>query len=189
MATRPLDMIDDRNGSRRPVPDPTVLTTQQLIREIAAVREIIEARLVGIDGQLERLEEHLDDQQCLTRAEVAHLQKLHDEKFKSISVQFAERDTRTEQTSKDNKVAIDAALQAQKEAVGKSEVSFTKQIDQLEGGIKTLKEGLDDKIDDVRTRITTVESRAKGIGDSWGWFVGGIGLLAGVVPVIMLLMR
>ncbi len=36
-------------GEWRPVPDPTKLTTDQLRRELAALREIIETRLDGMD--------------------------------------------------------------------------------------------------------------------------------------------
>ena len=35
----------DTGGDRRPVPDPTALTTQQLRRELLSLREILEARM------------------------------------------------------------------------------------------------------------------------------------------------
>src|ERR1700685_2775837 len=108
----------------RPSPDPTVLTTQQLLRET------------------DRLQILIDKVPGLARIEVAKLQELHEEKFASIATQFAERDKRTEQLSLADKTAIAAALQAQKEAAGaqneanaaaiaKSEAGVTKQIAQI----------------------------------------------------------
>lgn len=84
-----------------------------------------------------------------------HEQKLnsladtHAEKLNRIQTQFRERDVRTERSSKDSEVAVDAALQAAKEAVGeqnkssalaiaKSEAATTKEIDQLGGLINTM---------------------------------------------------
>lgn len=88
----------------RPDPDPTQLTTQQLLREIALTRELFDSQMSG-------------------------LRELHQEKFHSIEIQFTERDKRASDSARDSKTAVDAALQAAKEAVGKSEVSTTKQIE------------------------------------------------------------
>jgi hypothetical protein len=103
----------------------------------------------------------------------AHLQALHDEKFRSIAVQFSERDTRTEQTSRDSKVAVDAALQAAKEAVGeqnrssalaiaKSEAATAKSIDQLQVILQTATSAIDDKISDIKERLTIIEAKRVG---------------------------
>lgn len=179
----------------RPVPDPTVLTTQQLLRELAALREIIEARLDGGDQAVVLLRTTTDKTPAAIEAAVKQLQQLHEEKFRSIAVQFAERDTRTEQTSRDSKVAVDAALQAAKEAVGeqnksnalaiaKSESGFTKQIDQQGTIIATMANGLNDKIDDLKTRLTTIEGRSTGHGDVWGYIIGIAGLVIAALAVI-----
>jgi hypothetical protein len=96
------------------------------------------------------------------------LRSLHQEKFDSIGVQFAERDTRTEQTAAGVKITVDAALQAAKEAVaeqnrsfalatGKSETATMKQIDALGLAIQTANKGLDDKIADMKDRLTRIE--------------------------------
>jgi uncharacterized phage infection (PIP) family protein YhgE len=177
-----------RVTSNIPVPDPTVLTTQQLQREIATSREIVETKIVavkdslemrlgGMDKARELVHERVDKFPSMVEDQTHRLQALHEEKFRSIAIQFLERDTRTEQTSRDSKVAVDAALQAAKEAVGeqnksnalaiaKSEATFTKQIDQIGVLITTLQRGLDDKIDDIKTRLQTVESRISGLADS-----------------------
>ena len=155
----------------RPVPDPTILTTQQLLREIASAREVIEARLDGMDKAIELLQASSDRYPDFVHQAVGRLQELHEEKFRSIEVQFKERDTRTEQTSRDSKVAVDAALSAQVKsvdaqnisnslAISKSEAGFTKQIDQIGALIGATGKATDDKIDDIKTRLNSIEIRA-----------------------------
>jgi len=155
----------------RPVPDPTLLTTQQLLRENLWLREVLETRLNGMDKAIELLQSTADKFPARIDEKIASLQQVHEEKFNSIQVQFKERDVRTEQTSKDSKVAIDAALQATKEssveqnksfalATAKSEAGFSKQIDQLGVLIQTMTKAFDDKIDDIKERLT----RSEGVG-------------------------
>jgi Asp-tRNA(Asn)/Glu-tRNA(Gln) amidotransferase A subunit family amidase len=168
-----------------PVPDPTVLTTEQLERAIAGLRalltaeqvgqrELFDARLTGMDRAIALLAVGNDKTHDEFNERIVNLRTLHDEKFMSIQTQFAERDVRTEQSAKDQKVAVDAALQAQKESVGaqntanslannKMEFNFTKLIDQLGVLITTTTKTTDDKIDDIKQRLTTIEGRANGV--------------------------
>jgi hypothetical protein len=96
-----------------------------------------------------------------------------DEKFRSIELQFIERDKRTEQLSLADKTAIAAALQAQKEqavaqnqsnaaATAKSEANFTKQIDQISTLIQSTAKAQDDKTNDIKDRLTRIEGTAVG---------------------------
>jgi hypothetical protein len=182
------------------MPDPTVLTTQQLLREITMLRELIETRLDGMDKAIELLQTSTDRFPTIVNDEIKQLQELHEEKFHSIAIQFAERDTRGEQTSRDSKVAVDAALQAAKEAVGeqnkssalaiaKSEAATTKQIDQIGFLINTTTMGINDKIEDIKTRISTSEGRSNGLGDSWGYIFGAGGLVLAIVSVFGLILK
>lgn len=169
--TETKNMLDTTPHGSTPVPDPTVLTTQQLVREIAASREIIETRLDAMDTATELNKAATDNIPRLINDKVTQLQTLVEEKiaglmekFHSIDVQFKERDTRTEQSSKDSKVAVDAALQAAKEAVGeqnkssalaiaKSEAATNKQLDQIGTLIATGTKALDEKINDLKGRL------------------------------------
>lgn len=161
------------NGGSRPIPDPTVLTAQLVDRAVIGIREILEAkidgdrnifatRLQGMDRAIELLQARRDSMVGEIDGKIANLERLHDEKFRSVQTQFTERDIRAEQTSRDSKVAVDAALQAAKEAVGKqneasdrsiqkSEVSTTKQIDE---------QGR--RVDDLKERLTRLESEGRG---------------------------
>jgi len=168
------------NSLQRYLADPTPLTTQQLWREIGALKELIMSRLEAMDTAIVVAHEDLVRVPTDVQKQVGNLKDLHDEKFSgiiqefsnrdalyaekfaSIQVQFKERDTRAEQTTKDGKTAVDAALQAAKEAVGKSETATVKQIDQQAALIGTATRALDDKITDTKDRLTRLEGKGEG---------------------------
>jgi len=150
----------------RPVPDPTLLTTQQLTREIGALREIIETRLDGNDKAYEILHQIIHTLPSQVDEKIDALKEVHEEKFRSIQGQFTERDVRTDQTSRDSKLAVDAALQAAKEAVAKSETATVKQIDQQGELISSNTDSLNDKIDDIKQRLTILEGRGEGANEN-----------------------
>jgi hypothetical protein len=91
-------------GNRVPIPDPTLLTTVQLNREIAAVRDIISGlkeivftRLDGMDKALELSNHNLSRVPSEVERQVDHLKEVNSERFRSIDIQFVERDSRAEQ--------------------------------------------------------------------------------------------
>jgi len=158
-----------RNGVTTPSPDPTTLTTAALRESIGALRELIGARLDGLEKATDLVRETISHRSEAIKDEVRNLQKLHEEKFRRIDTQIAERDTRSEQTSRDSKVAVDAAFAAAKEAVGeqnksnalsiaKSEAATMKQFDLLIGAMATGGKSVDDKIDDIKQRISVIET-------------------------------
>ncbi len=198
-------------GDIRPVPDPTALTTQAILRELGSLREVLEAvidgqkslfdvRLDGMDKAIVLLQTIMDKQPGIVDQKISTLQKLHEEKFASIGTQFIERDTRTEQTSRDSKVAVDAALQAAKEAVGeqnrssslainKSEAATGKQIDQIGLLIGQNAKATDDKIDDLKERLTRMEGAEKGQSNAWVWIFAAIGALVGLAGIVVAIIR
>lgn len=165
-----------------PRPDPTILTTEQLRREIGALRAILEARLDAGDKAVELLHEdvlrRLELGVSSVEAEIKAGAALREERLRSITerladfgdevkTRFQERDTRSEREARDNKTAVDAAFAAQKEAVAeqnksialandKSEASFTKQIDQIVILIQTTNQAVSDKIDDLKEQFAAL---------------------------------
>lgn len=184
-------------------PDPTEQTTRLIDRAVLCLREVLEERFQtvkqrfeGMDKAISLIQVEADKVPSKTDVAVTQLRALQDERFTSIDVQFKERDTRTDQTSRDNKVAIDAALQAQKEAVGKqnesnalaiakSEAAFTKQIDAIITLLQTMTKGFDDKIEDIKTRLTLIEGRTSTPMVIVGIIIGAVALLGVVVNVFM----
>jgi len=165
---------DERfTADRRPIPDPTVLTTQQLQREVAALKEIIFTRLDANDKAVQLLHEDVTRVPTDTDKQIAHLKELHDEKFQSIENQFKERDVRMEQEARNNKISLDAALQAAEKAVNKQNETFAlsinksenatnKQIDQQAALIHTSNNALESKISDLKDRVTIIEGKSSG---------------------------
>src|SRR5580693_5239898 len=121
----------DLQYSVRPIPDPTTLTTQQLLREISSTRQIIETRLDGSDKAIELLRMHTDiiPKQIITA--VSQLQQLHEEKFLSIANQFNLRDVAVAAALKAAQEAVFAQQISNKEANTKMETSFEKRIEQI----------------------------------------------------------
>lgn len=187
--TRTCDLVDAPMPEAQPS-DPSSLTTEQLLRAISGERDYVDGKLevvgerlagidratelrlggiIGIPAQIEEKVEHLrgviDEQIKSLSREIAHSNRLADEKFTSVAKQFDERDTRSERESKDNKVAVDAAFAAQKEAaakqdeanskaINKSETATTETINKLSELFKTTTDALADKIEDLKDSTT-----------------------------------
>lgn len=120
-------------------PDPSVLTTQQLDRAIKDERDwvlakldVLVERLIGMDKAAVLLSDTVNRVPTDVQKGMAQVREIIDEKFKSVDQRFQERDTRSERESRDNKVAVDAAFAAQKEAASEQNKSNTLAIDKSE---------------------------------------------------------
>lgn len=198
------------NGSSRPVPDPTSLTTAALTREIEALKELLSTRLEAMDKAMTLFSDNLTRTPTEIDKQINHLKevmketfKTVDEKYASVQVQFRERDQRMDQTGKDSKVAVDAALSAQKEAAAatnasniaaivKSEAAFTKQIDTISELIRTTASGWDRQMGDMKERLTRIESeyvgRTKEVStqqSSNSNIISIVAVIAGIIGVVV----
>ncbi len=158
------------------VPDPTVLTIDAIYRAIRAERDYVDGqiqvlseRLRGIDKATEVLNETVNRTPTLLQKEISHVREVIDEKFRMVDIQFKERDTRSEREARDNKVAVDAAFAAQKEAaakqnesnslaISKSELATSETIAKLAELFRSTTDALADKIEDVRVRLSSLEA-------------------------------
>ncbi len=165
----------------RPVPDPTVLTDQLVTKATQGLREILETRIKGIEAQLDLIQIDIRNRPIDIERSISHLEALHDQKFATVAEQFAgvqkqfgERDARAREAALANTTAVNAALQAQKEAAGESAKSFSLSIDKSERAtleqitqqrsqIQSSTTNLDGKIDDLKERVTRIEGAAVGI--------------------------
>lgn len=170
---------------RRPIPDPTTLTTQQLQREVAALKEVLVTMITSVDSRLTVRIDGMDKaimvhNEIVTKTpteidkQVSHLRELHDSKFEAINKQFENRDQRAEQANRDNKENVAAALSAAKEAVAahniaaataiqKQETAFSKQIDQLTTLFNTGINAVESKVADNKDRLTLLEGKGAGV--------------------------
>jgi cation transport regulator ChaB len=185
--------------ARPPVPDPTVLTTEALLRAVGSERDyvdgriaVLEERLRAIDVATRLLNETVNRVPTDVTKEVTHLRELMTEMFGSVKTQFNERDMRGDRESRDNKVAVDAAFAAQKEAaakqdesnakaINKSEVATGETINKLAELQRSVADGLADKIDDLKSRIGAVEASKQGGRET----LSGVYALAGFLVSIL----
>ena len=125
-------MADD--ADRKPIPDPTMLTTEQLMREVGHV-----LREVG----------HVKE---LLETKIEGAANLRMEQLSGISKQFEERDK-----------AVSAALQAQKEATREAAKSFQDLMDKTEKGLTKQIDFISAKVDDLKDRTNLTEGRGVGV--------------------------
>ena len=182
---------DYRSPTNIPVPDPTLLTTEQLRRELGSLRELVETRLHGMDRATILLGENVTRVPTEIDKQIAHLKELFlekfssvekqfdetsvlfTEKFQSVQKQFEERDVRTVAAATAATTAVNAALQAQKEAAGaqndslsasiaKSEAATIKQIEGINILLAAQAAALGDKIVAVSARLDRGEGSDAG---------------------------
>jgi len=128
---------DDDTRGLVPRPDPTLLTTQALEREIEHLRREMELQIESLgdacEAKFEFIEQRLKDRTLLVDAAFS-----------------ASRD------------AVAAALASSKEAVSKSEHTFNKQLDEMKLTMAAANKGIEDQISAVKERVTIMESLDRG---------------------------
>jgi hypothetical protein len=144
--------MSDPRALNIPIPDPSLLTTEQFNRGQDAQRR-----------ELMALREYL-------LSEMGRIETVHEEKFKGMETRFVE-------SKIEGKTALEAALRAAQNLVDaqnksnsaaaeKSEQNFTKQIEALDTQTKTITGALSSQVSDIKERITGSESTHKGATDN-----------------------
>lgn len=185
-----------------PTIDPSVATFDAIARGDKAERDyvdgkvaVLEQRLEGMDEATRVLDKTVTRTPTAIQEQVGHLRGLTEERFNSIATQFKERDERQQKESQSNKVAIDAALTAQKEAVAEQDKGNQKAISKAEFAtadtiakltqlFDTNHKALTDKVDDLKDRITGMENRTVGAQLTRGAFYAGLAALGTVLAII-----
>lgn len=152
-------------------PDPSILTTRQLMREIESVKDLI-------DLQQQARVRQQDDHNKWADAQLASLHDLSSEKFKALDIQLELIERQRVEQKSDTKAAVDAALIAQKEAVqeqtiasglsiAKSEAATAKQLDQMSVTFSTAISGVQktssDQKDSFNLSIADLKERLNSI--------------------------
>lgn len=160
------------NRELRPNPDPSSLTTEQILRENGWVDKLFQAKLDAIDATLEAMAKALElvqakaDRQPSPREvqlQVEALTEVKQEHWKSIDKQIESITTLANQMSSSSKEAITAAFSAYKDAAAKSEDNLDKRITQQAEQSKTSMSVLAVTIDSVSKGLGTLEGRVVAI--------------------------
>ena len=109
-------------GDRKPVPDPTALTTENLIREIAHLKELIEGQIRFLRAEFEEYKEgHVERHQEVVNGRIEALRVSTDEKVAALRTNLEQKavdvDLRYQQRYDAQKDALNAAVVAQQTAV------------------------------------------------------------------------
>ena len=134
--------------------DPSPLTTQQLLRENFWLRELLETRINGMDKAIMLLQAFADRTPTTMdiQHEVVALREVTMEMFRGVKTQFQERDT-----------AVNAAFASADKAINKTETGFKEQIGEQGRRIESVEKKSDEKVDDLKQRMTATESRTAAI--------------------------
>jgi tetrahydromethanopterin S-methyltransferase subunit B len=151
--------VTQETGSR-PVPDPTLLTTEALHREIAGLKELVFQRMDNTD-------------------------RLNAERFKGIQAGFSERDERMTQAIADNRSRVEDAFRASENLVTAKSDAAAEAIRKSEMSTEKLISNLDARLDDVRDRQRSTEGRGSGYATSWAIAVAIFGMVIGITGVIL----
>lgn len=161
-----------------PVPDPSTLTTAQLLREIEILRG-------SIDDKVEARQREMVVAQELSEAKLRGEINLTAQRFDAFTNQLELIERQRVEQKSDTKAAVDAALIAQKEAVqeqtiasglsiAKSEAATAKQLDQqsvtfttaISGVTKTSsdqKDAFNISIGDLKERLSALDLKVGAI--------------------------
>lgn len=118
-------------------PDPSLLTTEQLLRETQSLKELVGSQLEGMEG-------------------------VFVERFESINTQFQLIERQRVEQKTDTSDAVSAALAAAKEAVTKNEEQTKDALSALQATLTTAIGGLETQLNDLKDRVTKVESTRQG---------------------------
>lgn len=183
-------------SSSTPVPDPTLLTTEQLRLGLNNLRELLETRLTAMDKATDLFSANAARASIEADKQINHLKELHDERFRSIQRQFEERDVRSAASEDAAKIAVNAALQAQKEAaaaqnesnaaaITKSESTTVKQIDGIMALLASNSLAASDKITVINGRLDRGEGVTKGGADNSAKLLATVAVAVAVVGVMV----
>ncbi len=147
----------------RPIPDPTVLTTEQLLREIGAVND----RMAAVANV------------CNKNTEA--LEALINEKLAGVSDHFALIERQRVEQKNDAKEAAAQQTDLSERAIAKSETVMSTQLEQLSTTFKTEVSSLVIRMDELRDRVGRIESIKTGATQTYA----GMYALAGFILVVL----
>jgi hypothetical protein len=148
-------MAEDANIGRTPVPDPTVLTTEALIREINHLRELTKAERRADVSEIEALAKSHDKHH-------EGLDRLRDSQHQAVTSEIAALKELLKEALAARDQALTAALSAAEAATSKAEAATTKQVDAMGERFDVEIKALKDSLGDVKTNAGSAGGRIAG---------------------------
>lgn len=162
----------------KPDPDPTLLTTESLLREINHLKELTSERFETHKVRTDSIENRLNHKYVETADAIRNLRDLHEEKFQGL-------DKLGRQAREDNQTRLDAAFKSANDTRDKIEESLTKQIEAVTKATNEASKATNEKIDRLTSRLDTGEGKSKGAGDLWGYLIAIVGLAVAAAAIFL----
>ena len=154
-----------------PVPDPTKLTTDAVALAKQEIKDFFDVQIAGLVKEETRMRAIIDEIPTLTDDKLRHLRELLEEKFVGVKTEFTMRDIALAAAFKAAEAAVKSQNESNTLAIDKAGAAFTKQIDSL-----------DEKIDDLKARISDLSRK------DWAtvgaYIVGAVGVVALIVAAV-----
>jgi hypothetical protein len=162
------------DGTNRPTPDPTILTTEQLLREIASIRDWTNVLVSGVEAVVS-------------------------ERFISITTQLQLIERQRLEQKADTEKAVQAALSAAKEAVKEQTAASEKSIDKAQTATSeqlkqqgttftTAIESQERQHNDLKERVSKIELLKQGgsnVINAGLALLAGLSSLAAVIAIVI----
>lgn len=134
----PTDAVTPPESPRGSTPDPTLMTIDSIRREIQMLSDLFESRLAAAE-------------------------ELESERFARIDALMDRAEEMRREQKSDTRLAVQAALDSQKEATTKMESSTEDQLASLRDNFDTAIKSVQSSIADLKDRVTTLESLRQGM--------------------------
>lgn len=174
-------MMPDEHGDIRPIPDPTKLTTEVLMREISRVEAGLGEAILKLKEFHEldrrRLEEVADATVKDMVNRIDCVEEIIGEKLTAVQLQFDLVERQRRESKQDNQTALDAALIAMKESLNGLGSTYTAAHSTLVS-----------LVDDLRSRITALEALRTGGKEGSTTMYAVVGIILTVVWIAISLL-
>ncbi len=202
-------MIPDDQGYSTPRPDPTILTTEQLFREVNALEARINLQLSAADERLKAETRWTQERFSHAESERASVLELLSERIAAVNKAgeklFEVMTERYEASGREIRTAFEAsekaverggaAIDKRFEAVNefRSQLADIQRtlLPRAEGDVKIA--ALESKLADMKSIVdkgfTGTETRADIGAQHWGFFVGAAGLIATCILAIVAMLH
>ncbi len=149
-----------------PVPDPSVLTTQAVDREINHVKELMTSEINQLRASVT---------QSLVEKDLRDNQRF-DAQSKALDAARIAAD-----------LAVQAALVAAEKAVTKAEVAAEKRYDTVSEKVDELKEATNTQFAAIQAQLSSMLGTGAGKAASWGYILAGITAIGAILGIVIVL--
>jgi hypothetical protein len=160
----------EATGNFRPVPDPTLLTTEALHREIASLSNFMLREIAALKLLIQASQGALKE---LVQTQVDAHNALDDARFERLDIHFATNEQHRLELKEDNTNRLNYVIEALKERgdehfkanlalIEKSERTVDDSIAKIGDGFKTTTDAILQRIDDLKERVGKIEAIKQG---------------------------